>query len=382
MSLTTVEEAPKIRVLSVFGTRPEAAKMCPLVLELQNHPRFESMVCVTAQHREMLDQVLHIFGVVPDYDLDIMKPNQTLSGITTRILEKIEPVLRESKPDLVLVHGDTTTSFAVALAAFYQQIPVGHVEAGLRTYNMYSPFPEEMNRVLTGRLATLHFAPTSLNRANLVRENILEKIFITGNTVLDAFKTTVRENYSFKNTILQKLDLNKGRYILMTAHRRENIGPPLEAICHAVLRLVKEFDDIKILYPVHPNPAIHDPVHKMLGHQARIYLLDPLELTDLHNLMAKCHLVLTDSGGLQEEGPSFKKPVLVLRTETERPEAVEAGCVKVIGVKEDAIVEEVRAVLTQEETYQSFLKNPNPYGDGSASRKIINAILGWKEPLI
>ena len=201
MSLTAVEEAPKIRVLSVFGTRPEAAKMCPLVLELQNHPRFESMVCVTAQHREMLDQVLHIFGVVPDYDLDIMKPNQTLSGITTRILEKIEPVLRESKPDLVLVHGDTTTSFAVALAAFYQQIPVGHVEAGLRTYNMYSPFPEEMNRVLTGRLATLHFAPTSLNRANLVRENILEKIFITGNTVLDAFKTTVRENYSFKNTI-------------------------------------------------------------------------------------------------------------------------------------------------------------------------------------
>lgn len=368
----------KIKVMSVFGTRPEAIKMCPLVKEIDVHPQLESIVCVTAQHRQMLDQVLEIFNVKPSYDLDIMSPNQTLSLITTRIIEKMEPVLKQAKPDIVLVHGDTTTSFAVALAAFYQQITVGHVEAGLRTYNMYSPFPEEMNRVLTGRLATLHFAPTMLNKANLVRENILDHIYVTGNTVLDAFKTTVDEGYKFKNAVLKHISPEKGRTILLTAHRRENIGEPLKNICNAVKRILSEFEDVRVIYPVHLNPAILEPVRECLGNQKRVYLLDPLDVCDLHNLMAKCHLVMTDSGGLQEEGPSFKKPVLCLRTETERPEAVESGGVKVIGVDEDKIVEEVRAVLTSQEVYDSFLKNDNPYGDGNASQKIIQAILEYK----
>ena len=315
----------KVKIMSIFGTRPEAIKMCPLVKEIQNDPRIEGIVCVTAQHREMLDQVLEVFDVVPDYDLNIMKPNQTLSQITTRIINEIEPILKEVQPDIVLVHGDTTTSYAVALASFYQQIPVGHVEAGLRTYNMYSPFPEEMNRVMTSRLATLHFAPTELNQVNLIRENVLDHIFVTGNTVLDSFKTTVHENYTFKNKTLKQIDFSSGRYILLTAHRRENIGEPLTEICCAVKRIVEAFPDVKIIYPVHMNPAISTPVHTLLGKQARIFLLDPLDVTDLHNLMAKSTMVLTDSGGLQEEGPSFKKPVLVLRTETERPEAVEAG---------------------------------------------------------
>lgn len=370
----------KIRVMSVFGTRPEAIKMCPLVKEFQSDNRFESIVCVTAQHREMLDQVLKAFDIRPNFDLNIMQPKQTLSMITTRILRDIEPILKKIMPDIVLVHGDTTTSYAVALAAFYQQIPVGHVEAGLRTYNMYSPFPEEMNRVMTSRLATLHFAPTPLNKANLVRENIVENIHVTGNTVLDAFKTTVHDEYSFKNKTLQKIDFSKGRYILLTAHRRENIGEPLESICKAVKRIVDEFTDVKVIYPVHMNPAISKPVHEVLGKQSRIFLLEPLDVTDLHNLMSKSTLVLTDSGGLQEEGPSFKKPVLVLRTETERPEAVEAGCVKVVGIKEDDIVAETKKVLTDEEEYKSFLKNDNPYGDGSASKKIIEAIYNWKNP--
>ena len=367
-----------IRVMSTFGTRPEAIKMCPLVKALEADDRFESIVCVTAQHREMLDQVLRIFDVHPDYDLDIMKKSQSLSQITTRILDGIAPVLEKEQPDIVLVHGDTSTSFVVALAAFYQKIPVGHVEAGLRTYNRYSPFPEEMNRMLTGRLANLHFAPTALNRANLIRENVTEGITVTGNTVLDAFATTVRPDYTFENPILQKLDLSKNRTILMTAHRRENLGAPLESICRAAKRIVEDFPDVRIIYPVHPNPAVSDTAHRILGNTPRIHLLDPLDVTDMHNLMAKSTLILTDSGGLQEEGPSFKKPVLVLRTETERPEAVEAGCVRVIGVEEDANVREVTAVLTDEEAYAAFLQNPNPYGDGHASEKILDAIAAWK----
>ena len=370
----------KVKIMSIFGTRPEAIKMCPLVKEIQNDPRIEGIVCVTAQHREMLDQVLEVFDVVPDYDLNIMKPNQTLSQITTRIINEIEPILKEVQPDIVLVHGDTTTSYAVALASFYQQIPVGHVEAGLRTYNMYSPFPEEMNRVMTSRLATLHFAPTELNQVNLIRENVLDHIFVTGNTVLDSFKTTVHENYTFKNKTLKQIDFSSGRYILLTAHRRENIGEPLTEICCAVKRIVEAFPDVKIIYPVHMNPAISAPVHTLLGKQARIFLLDPLDVTDLHNLMAKSTMVLTDSGGLQEEGPSFKKPVLVLRTETERPEAVEAGCVRVIGVNQDDIVEQVSSVLSNKEEYDSFLKNDNPYGDGTASKSILDAIFNWKYP--
>lgn len=368
----------KFKIMSVFGTRPEAIKMCPLIKEIQEHNKFESIVCVTAQHREMLDQVLDVFSVKPDYDLDIMKPNQTLSQITTRIIEKIEPVLKSAKPDMVLVHGDTTTSFAVALAAFYQQIPVGHVEAGLRTYNMYSPFPEEMNRVMTSRLATLHFAPTMLNKANLVRENIVDNIYVTGNTVLDAFKTTVKSDYKFKNVILKHTDFSQDKIILLTAHRRENIGQPLDNICNAVKRIVSEFDNVKVIYPVHLNPAIKNPVQEKLGKNKKVILLDPLDVCDLHNLMAKCHLVMTDSGGLQEEGPSFKKPVLCLRTETERPEAVEAGGVKVIGVNEDIIFDEVKNILTNKDAYDAFLKNDNPYGDGKASEKIIKAILDYK----
>lgn len=368
-----------IKVMSVFGTRPEAIKMCPLVKELEADSRTKSIVCVTAQHREMLDSVLSVFSVKPDYDLDIMKKNQSLSEITTRILLGLEPVLKEAKPDIVLVHGDTTTSFAAALAAFYQQIPVGHVEAGLRTYSRYSPFPEEMNRLLTGRLATLHFAPTQINKTNLIRENILDNIYVTGNTVIDAFATTVKSDYSFHNTILQKIDYTKGRTILLTAHRRENVGAPLEAICNAIKRLVAEFDDVRVIYPVHPNPAINDPVQRALSKQARIHLLEPLDVTDLHNLMSKSFMVMTDSGGLQEEGPTFRKPVLVLRTETERPEAVQAGCAKVIGVAEEDIFNEAAAVLRSDEVYQGFLKNENPYGDGKASKRIINVISSWLE---
>ncbi len=368
-----------VKIMSVFGTRPEAIKMCPLVREIQSDKRCRSIVCVTGQHREMLDQVLSVFGVKPDFDLNVMSKGQTLSQITTRILTGAEPILQKAAPDIVLVHGDTTTSFAVALAAFYQKLPVGHVEAGLRTYNRYSPFPEEMNRLLTGRLATLHFAPTEKNRANLARENVTEHVYVTGNTVLDAFKTTVQELYVFHDTALRGLDLEKGRFILMTAHRRENLGEPLAAICRAVLRITEAFPEVQIIYPVHPNPAVSEPVHALLGGRKRIHLLSPLEVTDLHNLLAKCFLVLTDSGGLQEEGPSFKKPVLVMRTETERPEAVEAGGVKVVGVKEDDIFRETASLLRDAGAYAGFLRNPNPYGDGNASRRIIDAILGWAD---
>lgn len=367
----------KIKVMSVFGTRPEAIKMCPLVKQLEADERVQSIVCVTAQHREMLDSVLQTFSITPDFDLNIMKKSQTLSEITTRILLGMEEVFKKERPAMVLVHGDTTTSFAVALAAFYAQIPVGHVEAGLRTFNRYSPFPEEMNRVMTTRLATLHFAPTELNRQNLAAEGVTEGVCVTGNTVLDAFKTTVKSEYQFQSKALAGIDLTKGRTILMTAHRRENIGAPLEEICAAVNHLTSEFEDIQFIYPVHPNPAITDPVHAALGENKKVHLLEPLDVMDLHNLMAKSFMVLTDSGGLQEEGPSFKKPVLVLRTETERPEAVSAGCVKVIGVKKDDIVAEVKKVLTDEAYYQSFLKNDNPYGDGNASEKIIEAIVDY-----
>lgn len=367
-----------VKIMSVFGTRPEAIKMCPLIQEIEQNARCESITCVTGQHRQMLDQVLNVFGVKPKYDLDIMQPNQTLSLITQQIIEKIDPLLKLEKPDIVLVHGDTTTSFAAALSSFYNQIAVGHVEAGLRTYQMYSPFPEEMNRVLTSRLATLHFAPTELNRMNLIRENVLDNIFVTGNTVLDSFNTTVKENYIFSNNKLKYLDNSSAKVILVTAHRRENIGANLQNICNALKRIVNMRDDVLIIYPVHLNPAIKDNVKKMLGKVDRVLLVDPLDVSDLHNLMVKSHLILTDSGGLQEEGPHFKKPVLVLRTETERPEAVEAGCVKIIGVDEENIVNETIKVLDDKDIYESFLLNDNPYGDGKASKKIVDHILQWK----
>lgn len=365
----------KLKVMSVFGTRPEAIKMCPLVKELQAHPEIESIVCLTGQHRQMLDQVTEIFGVKADYDLNIMRPQQTLTTITSDILLGMEGVLKEAGPDIVLVHGDTSTSFVVALAAFYQQIPVGHVEAGLRTFNPYSPFPEEMNRCLTGRLATLHFAPTVKNKQNLENEGIVKNVFVTGNTVIDAFQTTVRDNYTFKAPELANFDPSVGRTILLTAHRRENLGEPLENICRAVRRLVEDFPDVHVVYPVHMNPAVRGTVNAILGGIARIYLIEPVDVEDMHNLMEKSYLVMTDSGGLQEEAPSCGVPVLVLRTETERPEAVEAGTVKVVGVEENTIYNEAVAMLIDKEKYDAMARAINPYGDGHASERIVQHLL-------
>lgn len=366
-----------MKVLSVFGTRPEAIKMCPLVKELEKSREIESVVCLTGQHREMLQQVIDIFGTDVKYNLDIMQPRQTLTTITTSVLEKMENVLAEEKPDIVLVHGDTTTSFVAALAAFYQQIPVGHVEAGLRTYDKYSPFPEEMNRSLTGRIATLHFSPTENNRKNLAKENVTDHVYVTGNTVIDAFQTTVKESYIYKEEELKKIDFSSKRCILMTAHRRENLGQPLENICHAVKRLVEEFQDIEVVYPVHMNPAVRDTAMAILGELDRVHLIHPLDVEDMHNLMSRSYLVMTDSGGLQEEAPACGVPVLVLRTETERPEAVEAGTVKVVGVKEEEIFRSAVTLLTDQKAYQEMARAVNPYGDGHASERIVKHILEW-----
>ena len=338
-------------------------KMCPLVLELKKHKKIECIVCLTGQHREMLQQVMDAFSIQEDYNLDIMKDRQTLTSITTSILQKIEPVLQTEKPDVVLVHGDTTTSYAAALAAFYQQIPVGHVEAGLRTGDIYSPFPEEMNRLLTDRISTYYFAPTETNRKNLQEEGITDNVFVTGNTVIDAFAYTVSEEYCFHNRKLAELlddkpavragnkivDSISDRIILITAHRRENLGEPLRNICRAIARLAKEYKDVTFVYPVHLNPAVRETVYGLLGDTSNVLLIDPVDVLDMHNLLSRCFLVMTDSGGLQEEAPSFGKPVLVLRTETERPEAVEAGTVRVVGVEEKAIYEVARELLEDAE---------------------------------
>lgn len=366
-----------MKVMSVFGTRPEAIKMCPLVKVLEATEGIESVVCLTGQHKEMLQQVIDIFGTKVKYNLNIMKPRQTLTTITSSILEKIEPVLIEEKPDIVLVHGDTTTSFVVALAAFYQQIPVGHVEAGLRTYDKYSPFPEEMNRCLTGRIAELHFAPTENNKNNLLREGINKNIFVTGNTVIDAFQTTVKEDYKFKEKALENVDLKNKKCILMTAHRRENLGQPLENICNAVKRIVEKYEDIEVVYPVHLNPAVQEVAHRVLDGVDRVHLVAPLDVEDMHNIMDRSFLVMTDSGGLQEEAPACGVPVLVLRTETERPEAVEAGTVKVIGVDEETIVNEAVTLIENQEEYHKMAHAANPYGDGHASERIVSHILEW-----
>lgn len=368
----------KVKVMSVFGTRPEAIKMCPLVKELEKHPEIESVVCLTGQHREMLQQVIDVFGTTVKYNLDIMQPRQTLTTITMKVLERLEPVLKEEQPDIVLVHGDTSTSFVAALAAFYQQIPVGHVEAGLRTFDKYSPFPEEMNRCLTGRIADLHFAPTENNRKNLANENITQNVYVTGNTVIDAFRTTVKPQYQYKDEDLRQADFTGKRCILMTAHRRENLGEPLENICRAVKRIVEEFEDVEVIYPVHMNPAVRDTANAILGQLDRVHLIHPLDVEDMHNLMSRSFLVMTDSGGLQEEAPSCGVPVLVLRTETERPEAVEAGTVKVVGVKEQDIYENAKKLLTDKDAYEKMAKAVNPYGDGRASERIVQAILDWK----
>lgn len=367
----------KLKVMSVFGTRPEAIKMCPLVKELEKHPDIHSVVCLTGQHREMLDQVMQIFDVHADYDLQIMRPVQTLTTITVDILSKIEEIFVKERPDIVLVHGDTSTSFVAALAAFYQKIPVGHVEAGLRTYNPYSPFPEEMNRCLTGRLASIHFAPTQKNADNLRAEGISTGVYITGNTVIDAFHSTIKKDYIFKSPELSSITFTGKRTILMTAHRRENIGAPLEAICKGVRRIIDAFPDVQVVYPVHPNPKVQSIVYNHLGNLNRVYLTKPLDVEDMHNLMAKSFLVMTDSGGLQEEAPALGVPVLVLRTETERPEAVEAGTVEVVGIEETVVYAKAAALLTDHGLYTKMANAVNPYGDGHASERIVDLLNRW-----
>ncbi|WP_408007901.1 non-hydrolyzing UDP-N-acetylglucosamine 2-epimerase [Pseudalkalibacillus sp. A8] len=363
----------KIKVMTIFGTRPEAIKMCPLVLELEKYPdEIESIVTVTAQHREMLDQVLEIFEVTPDYDLNIMKQRQNLMEVTNRALEGLDGVLKEAQPDIVLVHGDTTTSFVASLAAFYNQITVGHVEAGLRTGNKYSPYPEEMNRLLTGVLADLHFAPTNNSAANLLKENKKqENIYITGNTAIDALKTTVQEDY--QHSVLEKL--NDDRLVLMTAHRRENLGEPMRQMFSAIRRLVDEHKDTQVVYPVHLNPAVREVAQDKLGGHERIHLIEPLGVIDFHNLASRAHIILTDSGGIQEEAPSLGVPVLVLRDTTERPEGIEAGTLKLAGIEEDHIYQLANELLTETEAYEKMSKASNPYGDGEASRRIVEAIL-------
>lgn len=363
----------KIKVMSIFGTRPEAIKMAPLILELQKYTeQIESIVTVTAQHRQMLDQVLDIFSVVPDYDLDIMQNRQTLTDITTRALAGLDQVMKEVKPDIVLVHGDTTTTFMASLAAFYNRIAVGHVEAGLRTHNKYSPYPEEMNRQLTGVLADLHFAPTSHSAENLLKENKTEDaIYITGNTEIDALKITVRQNYH--HPILEKI--GDDRLVLMTAHRRENLGEPMRQMFRAVKRLATDHQDIQVVYPVHLNPAVQEIAQEILGDDPRIHLIEPLGVFDFHNIASRSYLVLTDSGGVQEQAPSLGVPVLVLRDTTERPEGIMAGTLKLAGTDEETIYCLAHELLTDDEEYQRMSQASNPYGDGEASRRIVEAIL-------
>lgn len=365
-----------IKVMSVFGTRPEAVKMCPLLKEMEKKKsEIESIVCLTGQHREMLDQVMDIFGIRAQHDLNIMRPGQTLTAITSGVLQGFETVLEKEKPDIVLVHGDTTTSFAAALAAFYQQVPVGHVEAGLRTYDPYSPFPEEMNRSLTGRIASLHFAPTEANRKNLEREHAAGRVFVTGNTVIDAFKTTVKPGYQFKDAALKSLDMEHRKCVLLTAHRRENLGRPLENICHAVKRLAMQYEDMAFVYPVHLNPAVLKTAGQILGGLENVFLIPPADVEDMHNAVSRSFLVMTDSGGLQEEAPACGVPVLVLRTETERPEAAAAGTVKVVGTEEGRIFQEAARLIEDPEEYEKMARAVNPYGDGHACRRIVQHIL-------
>lgn len=366
------------KIITIFGTRPEAIKMAPLVKQLEKEPEIKSIVCVTAQHREMLDQVLNYFEITPDYDLNIMRSKQSLTGITNKVLEGLEEIFREEKPDMVLVHGDTTTTFAGGLAAFYQQIKVGHVEAGLRTFDKYFPFPEEMNRKLTGALADLHFAPTQGSKNNLLREGVNQNdIFVTGNTVIDAMKHTVKENYIFDNELLNKIDYKNKKIIMITAHRRENWGQGIENICQALNEIVEQNEDVEIIYLVHLNPVVKDVVFKNLGNKERIHLLPPLETNETHNLMNKCFMVMTDSGGLQEEAPHLGKPVLVLREVTERPEAVKYGTVKLVGTDVDKIISEANALIRDQKAYENMSKAVNPYGDGKASERIVSAIKNY-----
>ena len=365
-----------VKVMTIFGTRPEAIKMAPLVKELEKCEEIKSICTVTAQHRQMLDQVLEMFEIKPDYDLNIMKDRQTLVSIVTNALEGLDEIMKKEKPDIVLVHGDTSTTFVGALAAFYNMVAVGHVEAGLRTYDKYSPFPEEMNRQLTGRMTDMHFSPTVNNKNNLLKENITEEdIYITGNTVIDALKTTVREDYVFEDETLRGLDFENRKVILVTAHRRENLGEPLKNICSALREIALEYKDADIVYPMHMNPAVREVAKEYLSDLDNAYLIEPLAVQELHNLMNRCYMVMTDSGGLQEEAPALGKPVLVLRTETERPEAVAAGTVKLVGVEKDVIIKEGKLFLDDKNAYDKMAKAANPYGDGFASERIVKAIL-------
>ena len=363
------------KVMTVFGTRPEAIKMAPLALELAGRPEFDALCCVTAQHREMLDSVLDIFHLKPDYDLNIMEPRQTLSAITSKCLVGMDRVLEEVKPDLVLVHGDTSTTFAGAMAAFYHKIPVGHVEAGLRTYDKWSPYPEEINRKLVGAIADLHFCPTVTNRDNLARENITQGVFLTGNTVIDALQTTVVKDFHFSYEILNQLDYVNQKVILVTCHRRENYGQPMASIMTALRRLADAFPETELVYPVHLSPVVQAAAHKYLDGHPRIHLIAPLAVDEMHNLMARCYLVMTDSGGLQEEAPALGKPVLVLRRETERPEAVAAGTVRLAGVEEEPIFRMASQLLSDRAEYDKMAHAVNPYGDGRACRRIADGIL-------
>ncbi|NLY11104.1 MAG: UDP-N-acetylglucosamine 2-epimerase (non-hydrolyzing) [Firmicutes bacterium] len=365
----------KVHVLSVFGTRPEAVKMAPLIKELESEPLIKSTVCVTGQHREMLEQVLKIFQIVPDFDLKIMENNQDLSTTAAKCLEGVSQVIKELNPDFVLVHGDTSTTFAAALAAFYQKVPVGHVEAGLRTQNKYSPFPEEINRRLTASIAELHFAPTVENKQNLLQENITAGIYVTGNTVIDAMKYTIKDDSIFHERKLNEINFSRESSILLTAHRRENVGEPLIRICKAVKRILKDIKGLKFIYPVHLNPRVRETVFDILGDEPGVLLTDPLDVVDMHNLMKRCWLVMTDSGGLQEEAPFLGKPVLLLRDNTERPEALAAGTVKLVGTAEERIYQAVADLLNNEEEYSRMASAKNPYGDGNASKRIVQAIL-------
>ena len=367
----------KLRIMSVFGTRPEAIKMAPLVKELSAREEIESICCVTAQHREMLDSVLQVFGLKPDWDLDIMTPRQTLSTITSKCLTGMDEAIDALKPDMILVHGDTSTTFAGALSAFYHQVPVGHVEAGLRTYDKYSPYPEEMNRKLVTQIADLYFCPTENNRENLRREAVAEGVFVTGNTVIDALKTTVRPDYVFDTEELNRLPYGGKKILLVTCHRRENYGQPMEDIMSALAHIARTHEDVELVYPVHLSPVVQECARKHLGDIPNVHLIAPLAADEMHNLMARCYLVLTDSGGLQEEAPALGKPVLVLRRETERPEAVQAGTVKLAGVRYEDIVRMADELIDDPAAYAAMAHAVNPYGDGGACRRIADAIL-WR----
>ena len=367
----------KIKVMSIFGTRPEAIKMAPLVKELERRKEIESIVCVTAQHRQMLDQVLETFNIKPDYDLNIMKQGQSLSEITSRALTGLESVIKDVKPDIVLVHGDTTTTFAGALASFYNQVAIGHVEAGLRTYDKYSPFPEEMNRQMVDCMTDHYFAPTNISKENLLKEDIKEeKIFVTGNTVVDAMSTTVKNDYTHPE--LEWIKPNE-KMILLTAHRRENLGEPMRHIFMAIRRIVDEFDDVKVIYPIHLNPLVRNVANEVFDGCDKVKLIEPLEVFDFHNFQNKSYIILKDSGGVQEEAPSLGKPVLVLRDTTERPEGISAGTLKLVGTDEETIYTETKKLLTDNKEYEKMSRASNPYGDGHASERIVDAIIKWKQ---